>query len=52
MLGCLAIYVVSKLTPEPDQSVLDTFDHYMDEPNTGTRNMDDRILEGGLDPED
>ena len=52
LLGCLAIYVVSKLTPEPDQSVLDTFDHYMDEPKTATRNMDDRILEGGLDPED
>ncbi len=52
LLGCLAIYVVSKLTPEPDQSVLDTFDHYMDEPNAGGRNMDDRILEGGLDPED
>jgi len=30
LLGCLAIYIVSKLTPEPDASVLNEFDHYMD----------------------
>ena len=27
----LAIFIVSKLTPEPSQDVLDEFDHYRDE---------------------
>jgi len=31
LLSCLAIFVVSKLTREPEQEVLDEFDHYMDE---------------------
>ena len=31
VLGCLAIFIVSKLTPEPDASILEEFDHYRDE---------------------
>lgn len=46
VLSCLAIFVVSMLTKEPDQSVLDEFDHYMDEP-TEERSMD-AVLEGGI----
>ncbi len=30
LVSFVAIFVVSKLTPEPSQEVLDTFDHYMD----------------------
>ncbi len=30
IVSFLAIFIVSKLTPEPSQDVLDTFDHYMD----------------------
>lgn len=46
LCGCLAIFIVSKLTSEPDQSVYDEFDHYMDEP-TEERSMD-QVLEGGI----
>lgn len=46
LLGCIAIVVVSLLTKEPEQAVLDEFDHYMDEP-TGERSMD-TVLEGGI----
>jgi len=46
LCSCLAIVVVSLLTKEPDQSVLDEFDHYMDEP-TEERSMD-TVLEGGI----
>lgn len=30
LCSCLAIFIVSKLTPEPEQAVLDEFDHYND----------------------
>lgn len=46
ILGCVAIVVVSLLTKEPEQAVLDEFDHYMDEP-TEERSMD-TVLEGGI----
>jgi len=46
LCSCLAIIIVSKLTREPDQAVLDEFDHYMDDP-TEERSMDD-VLEGGI----
>jgi sodium/proline symporter len=46
ILGCLAIYLVSLATPEPDASVLDEFDHYMDG-DSGTRDLDD-VLEGDI----
>ena len=46
ILGCLAIFIVSKLTPEPEASVLEEFDHYMDS-NGGTRDLDD-VLEGSI----
>ena len=44
--SALAIFIVSKLTKEPEQAVLDEFDHYMDEP-TEERSLDD-VLEGGI----
>lgn len=50
LLSCLAIYIASRLSPEPPQEVLDEFDHYMDEPDE-TRDTD-LILNGGLDPEE
>lgn len=46
ILGCLAIYLVSLATPEPDASVLYEFDHYMDG-DSGTRDLDD-VLEGDI----
>ena len=46
ILGCLAIFVVSKLTPEPSPEVLDEFDHYMDA-DSGERDLDD-VLEGDI----
>ena len=46
LCSCLAIFIVSKLTKEPDQAVLDEFDHYMDDP-TEERSMDE-VLEGGI----
>jgi hypothetical protein len=46
LIGCLAIFVVSKLTPEPEQSVLDTFDHYMD--STGARRNLEEVLEENM----
>ncbi|MBO4352747.1 MAG: sodium/proline symporter [Eggerthellaceae bacterium] len=46
LCGCIAIVVVSLLTKEPDQTVLDEFDHYMDaEPEE--RSLD-AVLEGGI----
>ena len=42
--GCLAIVIVSLLTPEPEQAVLDEFDHYMDDELT-ERNLEN-VLEG------
>ena len=46
LCSCLAIVIVSLLTKEPEQAVLDEFDHYMDEP-TEERSLDD-VLEGGI----
>jgi sodium/proline symporter len=46
LLSCLAIYLVSKATPEPEQAVLDTFDHYMD--STGARRNLEEVLEENL----
>ncbi len=37
IVSFLAIFIVSKLTPEPSQDVLDTFDHYMDVTDTDER---------------
>ncbi|MBR3181643.1 MAG: sodium/proline symporter [Eggerthellaceae bacterium] len=44
LCSCLAIVVVSLLTKAPDQSVLDEFDHYMDD-DTTERNLE-VVLEG------
>ena len=46
LCSCLAILIVSKLTKEPSQDVLDEFDHYMDEP-TAERSLDE-VLEGKI----
>ena len=43
LCGCIAIVVVSLLTPKPEQAVLDEFDHYMDEAEV------ERNLEQGLE---
>ena len=46
LCGCIAIVVVSLLTKEPEQAVLDEFDHYMDsEPEE--RSLD-TVLEGNI----
>ena len=47
LCGCLAIVVVSLLTKEPDQSVLDEFDHYMDETAAPASDFD-TMAKGGL----
>ena len=44
LCGCIAIVVVSLLTKEPEQAVLDEFDHYMDD-NSTERNLE-LVLEG------
>ena len=44
--SCLAIVIVSLLTPEPEQAVLNEFDHYMDE-ETPERSLD-AVLEGDI----
>ena len=46
LCSCIAIVVVSLLTKEPEQEVLDEFDHYMDDP-TEERSLDE-VLKGGL----
>ena len=46
LCSCLAILIVSKLTKEPDQAVLDEFDHYMDD-STEERSLD-AVLEGDI----
>ncbi len=46
LCSCIAIVVVSLLTKEPEQEVLDEFDHYMDDP-TEERSLDE-VLEGGI----
>ena len=46
LFSCLAIVVFSLLTKEPEQEVLDEFDHYMDE-ETSERSLD-TVLEGGI----
>ncbi|MBO4352141.1 MAG: sodium:proline symporter, partial [Eggerthellaceae bacterium] len=40
LFSCLAIVVVSLLTKEPEQEVLDEFDHYMDEDVEEERSLD------------
>lgn len=44
LCGCIAIVVVSLLTKEPEQAVLDEFDHYMDS-DSAERNLE-VVLEG------
>ncbi|MBQ9042987.1 MAG: sodium/proline symporter [Eggerthellaceae bacterium] len=44
LCGCIAIVVVSLLTKEPEQAVLDEFDHYMDDDSV-ERNLE-VVLEG------
>ena len=44
LCGCIAIVVVSLLTKEPEQAVLDEFDHYMDS-DSSERNLE-VVLEG------
>jgi sodium/proline symporter len=46
LIGCLAIFLVSKMTPEPEQAVLDTFDHYMD--STGAKRNVEAVLEENM----
>ena len=46
LLGCLAIFIVSKLTPEPDASILDEFDHYMD--GVGAKRDLESVLEENM----
>ena len=40
LCSCLAIVVVSLLTKEPEQEVLDEFDHYMDDDVVEERSLD------------
>lgn len=47
VLGSLAIFIVSKLTKEPSQEILDEFDHYMDDTQLEDRNLE-VVLEGDL----
>ena len=47
LCSCLAIVVVSLLTPEPDASVLNEFDHYMDESTNVEKNFEE-VLEDSL----
>ena len=46
LCSAIAIVIVSLLTKEPEQAVLDEFDHYMDD-ETPERSMD-TVLEGGI----
>ena len=46
LLSCLAIFIVSKLTREPEQEVLDEFDHYMDEDAPTEERSLDGVLAG------
>ena len=46
LCSCIAIVVVSLLTKEPEQAVLDEFDHYMDD-ETPERSLD-AVLEGDI----
>lgn len=47
LLGCLAIFVVSKLSPEPSQEIYDDFDHYQSHDMHADRNME-VVLEEGM----
>ena len=40
LFSCLCIVIVSLLTPEPEQEVLDEFDHYMDDDVVEERSLD------------
>ena len=46
LVGCLAIFIVSKLTPEPDASILHEFDHYMD--GIGAKRDMEAVLEENM----
>ena len=46
LCSCLAIVIFSLLTKEPEQEVLDEFDHYMDV-DTSERSLES-VLEGGI----
>ena len=46
LFGCLAIFVVSLITAEPSQEILDEFDHYMDAP-IQDRDLE-KVLEGDV----
>ena len=48
LCGCVAIVVVSLLTKEPEQSIYDEFDHYMDK--TGIDRDLETVLEGDVRP--
>ena len=48
LLSCLAIFVVSKLTREPEREVLDEFDHYMDEDAPIEERSLDDVLAGEI----
>jgi len=48
LLGCLAIVIVSKLTAEPSQEILDEFDHYMDEDDSVSERNLEMVLEDSL----
>mgnify|MGYP002516784194 CR=1 FL=1 len=47
LLSCLAIYVVSKLTPTPSQEILSDFDRYENHDVSKERNME-VVLEDGM----
>lgn len=46
LLGCLAIYIVSKLTPEPSAEIYHEFDHYMD--GIGAKRDMEAVLEENM----
>ncbi len=46
LCSCLAIVIASLLSPEPEQAVLDEFDHYMD--STPEERSLDAVLEGEI----
>jgi len=46
LCSCLAIVVVSLLTKEPEKTVLDEFDHYMD--SAPEERSLDAVLEGDI----
>ena len=49
IFSLIVIVIVSKCTPAPDQSVLDEFDHYMDDDEDVERNLDAVIVDDRAD---